>query len=308
VGIVFVVSRVQYTYGGFGVLYSNKSTQEVLVWKNSSHNTLKEDGKTFKTVADFDLNLAAQPITINKVFEYKDPKGLKWIVTPYPFSSSGSSNDPYNSDNKLVILVFARSSLAAAALDSLNSNIDSTTTNVIIATIITISCTVAATIIICLLVLEYIARPLEFMRAISEEIITISAEDDDSKDYRGVLDIAYRNVNLSRTDEVGLLACEYYYMVCILHNKNMIKRDTPKYPPNPFHFGSDVDYKNLSWTQFIGAIERQTKTPMAIAATKTLPPQVESNATSDMDVLGSLTPQQFASGYQRGVVVLVFFL
>lgn len=291
---------MQYTYGGFGVLFS-KSTKQVLVWKDGTYNIVNSDRLSFKTVADFDANLAAQPITSNRVFEYKDTNDLKWIVTPYPFFLPGLPNDPSNSDDKLVILVFARKSLAAAALDSLNSNIDTTTTDIIISTIITISCTVAATIILCLLVLEYIARPLEFMRAVSEDIIAISAEDDENKDYRGVLNRAFSQVNLDRTDEVGLLASEYYYIVFLLHNKNKIKRETPKYPLNPFHIGSEVDYDNLTWPQFIGAIDSQaqTTTPTTIPTTAT---EMGSIAVSDLDVLGSLAPPDTTNGFPIGTV------
>jgi hypothetical protein len=301
-----IVSSVQYTYGGYGVLFS-KSTQEVLVWKNSTYNTVKSDRKTFKTVADFDSNLAAQPITSNRVFEYNDyPRGSKWIVTPYPFFLPGLPNDPSNGDDKLVLLVFARQSLAAAALDSLNSNIDTTTTDIIFSTIITISCTVAATIILCLLMIEYIARPLEFMRSVSEDIIAISAEDDEHKDYRGVLDRAFSHVNLDRTDEVGLLASEYYYIVFLLHNKNKIKMETPKYPPNPFHIGSEVDYDNLTWTQFVGAIESQTQTPVVTTPVDTTPSDVGNVSLTDLDVLGSLAPPETATvgGFQIGTASL----
>ena len=277
------MNSVKYTDGGFGVLFS-KSTQEVLVWKDQSYPTVIPGTRTFLTISDFDVNLAAKPITGSNIFQYTDPKGVTWIVSPYPFFQPGSINSPSNSGNQLVILVFAQRALAEASLDSLNSNINTTTNSILISTIIIIACTIAATILLCFLVIEYIARPLEAMRRISEEIAEMSAEDEDKKDYRSVLQKAY--VNLNRTDEVGLLAAEYYYIVCLLHNKNMAKRETPKYPPNPFHLGSEVNYDQLSWVQFISLYESRnnvtvTRGPVATAVD-------DSNASMDLDVLGSM--------------------
>jgi hypothetical protein len=280
------VNSVKYTDGGFGVLFS-KSTQQVLVWKDQNYPTVIPGTRTFLTISDFDVNLAAKPITGSNIFQYTDPKGVTWIVSPYPFFQPGSINSPSNSGNQLVILVFAQRALAEASLDSLNSNINTTTNSILMSTIIIIACTIAATILLCFLVIEYIAGPLEAMRRISEEIAEMSAEDEDKKDYRSVLDRAF--VNLNRTDEVGLLAAEYYYIVCLLHNKNMTKRETPKYPPNPFHLGSEVNYDQLSWEQFISLYDSRndvtvTREPVATAVN-------ESSALMDLDVLGSMNSQ-----------------
>ena len=284
------MNSVKYTDGGFGVLFS-KTTQEVLVWKDQSYQTVFPGTINFKTIADFDSNLATQPITSFSIFEYTDPPGVKWIVSPYPFFLPGSTNNPSNSGNQLVILVFARRSLAVAALDSLNSNISTTTNNILISTIIIIACTIGATILLCFLLIEYIAGPLEAMRRISEEIAEISAEDEDKKDYRSVLDKAY--VNLNRTDEVGLLAAEYYYIVCLLHNKNIAKKEAPKYPPNPFHLGSDINYDQLSWVQFISTYESRNNVQVSRLPVAT----EEAGASSDLDVLGSLISPVTAAAY-----------
>ena len=277
------MNSVKYTDGGFGVLFS-KSTQEVLVWKDQSYPTVIPGTRTFLTISDFDVNLAAKPITGSNIFQYTDPKGVTWIVSPYPFFQPGSINSPSNSGNQLVILVFAQRALAEASLDSLNSNINTTTNSILISTIIIIACTIAATILLCFLVIEYIARPLEAMRRISEEIAEMSAEDEDKKDYRSVLQKAY--VNLNRTDEVGLLAAEYYYIVCLLHNKNMAKRETPKYPPNPFHLGSEVNYDQLSWVQFISLYESRNNVTVARGPVATA--MDDSSASMELDVLGSM--------------------
>jgi len=281
------VNSVSYTNGGFGVLFV-KNTQEVLVWKDSSYSTIFSD-YTFRKIRDFDQNLAAKPITSKGVFEYSDPKGVTWIVASYPFLRPGLSNDPSSPDNILVILVFAQRSLAQASLDSLNANIHSTTNQIVMSTIIIIACTVGATLLLVFFVIGYITRPFEAMRRISEEIMKISAEDDDMKDYRGVLRKAY--FNLTRTDEVGILASEYYYIVCLLHNKKM-DREVNRYPPNPFYIPSlnaGTGY-NITWTDFVAAFEGSSSVFLASNAGS---PQLFSDANLsvdiDMDFLGSLS-------------------
>lgn len=295
------MNSVQYTNGGFGVLFS-KATQSVLVWKDESYETLKSDGTTFKTVKDFDANLndnlAAKPITSTEPFEYSDKHGVTWIVSPYPFFRPGKTNDPESSDNRLVILVFAQKSLATAALDSLNSNIDSTTNGVVTATIIIIAITVAATILLCSLVIEYIAHPLEAMRQISEDITRMSAEDEDKRDYGDVIRKAF--VNLTRTDEIGILAIDYYSIVCLLHNRSMAKRNNPKYPPNPFHFGPSVDHSQLTWQQFVFLFRNRNPLPSS-----RVPTSNEPNTAFDLNVLGSLNRRSVANASYSSVSLIV---
>lgn len=277
---------MHYPNGGFGVLLQ-KNTSQVFVWKDRSYQTVKEDS-TFKVVSDFDSNLAAHSLSTESVFQYTDPHGITWIVSVYPFFRPGQTNDPSSSNNQLVILVFAQRSLAENDLDSLNSNINSTTNQIVIVTIIIIACTVALTILLVFLVIEYITRPLESMRSISEDIAEMQAEDEDKKDYRAVLRKAY--VNLSRTDEVGLLASEYYYIVGILHNKNTAKKEAPKYPKNPFNIGplGSVNYDDLTWAQFVAAFDRI----QGVQIQQTVPIAVVDNQPSDLDVLGSLGAKQ----------------
>ena len=289
------MNSVEYTNGGFGVLFK-KSTQEVLVWKDVTYETIFPGTKQFKRISDFDSNLAAQPITTSNVFEYRDAlNGEDWIVSSYPFFQPGMANSPSNSGNTLVILVFARRSLAEDSLDSLNSNIDYTTNNIVTATAIIIGCTIGATMLLCFLVIDYLARPLEAMRLISEEITAMSAEDEDKKEYRGLIQKAF--VNLSRTDEVGLLAVEYYYILCLLHNKNMEKRNAPKYPPNPFHLGSNVNYDQLSWGQFVQMYESRNNVQLYSLPATTPAAAAEYNASSDLDVLSSISSRPGALTY-----------
>jgi len=88
----------------------------------------------------------------------------------------------------------------------------------------------------------YIVKPFEVMRSTSKEIIRISTEEEDLKDYSTLVDDAY--FNLTRTDEVGILAADYYDIVCLLHYRNMDKKNAPKYPLNPFHL-SETEVRQI---------------------------------------------------------------
>lgn len=43
---------------------------------------------------------------------------------------------------------------------------------------------------------------------------------------------------------------EYFNLLCYLHNKNMMKRNLPKYTANPFHMPVGVD----RWSDFCGRL------------------------------------------------------
>ena len=251
-----IVNNVQYTYGGFGVLIW-KSTQEVLVWKNS--NITNSNSSKIQTVRDFDPILASRSkdLTQKGSFEYSDPKGLTWIVAAYPFFVPGMDDiDPSSSSNNLVILVFAQRSLALKSLDTLNTNIAVTTSFIVQTTCIIIAATVAATLVLVFLIIQYMSAPLEGMLRLSEELIQMSAEDDENKDYRSILQRAYRN--LDRTDEIGILAIDYYYLVCMLHNKH-VEREELKFPLNPFHIPPSDSSTNtpyaVTWSQFVAVLK-----------------------------------------------------
>ena len=188
--------------------------------------------------------------------------------------------------------------MAFKSLDSLNSNIDSTTNTIVDATAITIVCTLIATMFFCFLMIEYIiARPLDSMRRISEEIIRVSAEDDDRRDYRGALQMALFNLN-NRSDEVGILAVDFYNIVWKLHQQSLGKREAPKYPPNPFYIGPDVDYDRLSWPIFIEALERQNPEYGNRITAATLSNM--SGTLPELDILGSISLQTPVEGkYSR---------
>ena len=240
-----IVNSVEYTYGGYGVLIA-RDTLEVLIWKNHSIPTVSKTSGKIKTVKYFDSELAKQPITQEGVFEYSDPQGKMWIVAAYPFFQSEHIIDPKFSKSKLVILVFAQRSLALSSLLSLSSNIDDTTNNIVLTTCIITAATVTATLLLVFFMVRYITQPLEEMLVMSEEIREISAEEDDVTDYNSVLNKAHGNS--SRSDEIGILAKEYYNLVQLLNDRQRgqeLRR-------NPFHIppSSWSDPSELKWTQF----------------------------------------------------------
>mmetsp|Transcript_20198 Transcript_20198/g.28960 ORF Transcript_20198/g.28960 Transcript_20198/m.28960 type:complete len:1519 (+) Transcript_20198:482-5038(+) len=280
--LVAIVNSVQYTDGGFGVLVALPS-KKVLVWKDSSTATIFPETNSFKTLADFDSKLAQHDVSTKSVFEYIDAGGVTWIVSVVPFFPSSQSGTSTLS-NTLSILVFAQRSLAESSLDSLKSNIRTTTVQITTVTIIIILCTVVGTMLLVYGVIYFITGPLETMRRISQEIMDISAEDEDRKDYQSVLQKAY--INLSRTDEVGILASDYYNIVCLLHNKNLAKKEAPKYPPNPFHVG--LPHFNITWSQYVRHFDAYNETQLPEVVANEVNLQTYNDETADLDVLGSL--------------------
>jgi hypothetical protein len=282
------VNSVEYPDGGFGVLITIPSNK-VLVWKSSAYLTYYPETGAFKTVADFDANLAAHNLQSKIVFEYADPEGVRWIVSTNPFFPTAQSGSPYTLTDTLSILVFAKKAEAEKNLDSLNRNIESTTTAITTSTVVIICCTVAGTILLVFLVVDYLARPLESMRRISEEIMEMAAEDEEKKDYLGVIQKAY--VNLSRSDEVGILAADYYYIVCLLHNRNIAKKEVPKHPPNPFHLGNTrgIDYEKISWGEFVAEFDAQNDSQLrAVAVAEVVEAESPSAPGTELDMLSAI--------------------
>ncbi len=272
---------MQYTYGGFGVLIW-KNTLDVLVWKNSKFTN---SDTTIRNVSYFDTYLNASfrdSITKKGVFEYKDPKGFDWIVAAHPFFVPGSDSiDPSSPLNNLVILVFAQRPLALKSLDTLHTNIASTISDIIETTCIIIAATVAVTLVFVFLIIHFISAPLEGMLRLSEELIEMSAEDDENKDYRAILQRLY--CNLERRDEIGILAIDYYYLVHALHNQHADMEEL-KFPLNPFHIPPPDDNRNtpytVTWPQFVSVlnnIDPQENASSAEDVTPELPPAAPMN-------------------------------
>lgn len=243
-----IVNSVHYDYNGYGVLITRNS-QQVLVW-GTRNDVYNADTQAFKTVIDFDQNLAQYDLSKNTVFEYVDPQGVGWIVTVNVFLNTANAG----SNEGLSLLVFSQRSLVDIPLNSLSDHIDTTTNSISTETIIIVCVTLGAVMMVVIGLVLYITYPLEIMQSICSEVVKISAEDEDHRDYTEVVQKAY--VNLSRTDEVGLLALDYYHILCMLQNKTIEKKNTPKYPMNPLYLQDVVkDYTSITWEQFMVGIQ-----------------------------------------------------
>jgi hypothetical protein len=92
-------------------------------------------------------------------------------------------------------------------------------------------------------------QPLDEMLQMSEELQEISANGDDVTDYNSVLNRAHGNS--TRTDEIGILAREYYNVVQLLNDRQRgqeVKRNPFHIPPSSWSHPSE-----LTWTEFIDA-------------------------------------------------------
>lgn len=223
-------------------------TYNVLVWKNESiYNSLTG----FKTLRDFDPRLSERDFSVASTFDYKDVHNEEYVISAVPFFPTAQTGDASTLTNSLVILVFARKAVVESALIKLTTAINDSTADIVTHISIIMVVTVLSTIVLLGIAISYITRPLEAMRQISEEIILQSAEEDGRKEYQSILTQASRNVG--RTDEIGVLAEDYYYVVCLLRNKYLSRKTGPKGRLNPFLISqqSNVLPQQITWAQYV---------------------------------------------------------
>jgi hypothetical protein len=226
-----IVNGTIYPSGGFGALLKY-STLEVLSWKEGQTGRYNDSTESFLTVNDVDPQLAKHDLRKEGTFEYTDADGVRWIVASYPFFSASSygSGSAYD---QLVLLVFANSDIAMEPLSSLDSNINSTESTM--STLIFILCGAVAFVLLVglWLFIRWFTFPLERIRQIAEEVIRITTEEEEKRDYAAVLSSDW--FGLSRRDEVGSLVANFWRLISRLHEENDTKKRRPKHPSNPFH-------------------------------------------------------------------------
>jgi hypothetical protein len=235
-----IINQIKYANGGFGALLT--VSKKVLVW-GSRTDIYDYSTNQFKVLADFDPALAALDLENGQVIEYTDLHDQTWYVSVETFFPSGTGNE-----NAFMMLVFSKKSLAEQPLISLKQNINKTTASVSQSTIIIICVTIGGVMLLVSLMLSYIIEPLNTMRKISGELIQLSTEEEENRDYANVLLEAANNI--TRSDEVGLLASDYYHIIVMLQNKLLKKLETPKYPLNPFYLADKALSNNLTWKLF----------------------------------------------------------
>lgn len=90
----------------------------------------------------------------------------------------------------------------------------------------------------------------------------------------------------SRSDEVGILATDYFNVICMLHNRNMKKKKQPKHTINAFYLpASQSSPGSIRWSEFYSEIIAK-KNPKLVEATKVEVP-ITSDELTDLDVLGT---------------------
>jgi hypothetical protein len=279
-----VVNQIKYANNGFGALLT--IDKKVVVWGSRS-DIYDYTTNQFKVLADFDSALASQNLEDGAVLEYTDVNGQDWYVSVETCFPSGPSKA-----NAFMMLVFSEKSLAEKPLVSLERNINETTYYVSQSTFIIVGITIGAVMVLVSLMLWYIVGPLNNMRKISAELIRLSTEEEENRDYSNVLQDAYHNI--SRSDEVGLLASDYYHIIEMLQTKLAMKKKVPKYPLNPFYMEDRELSKNLNCELFYDIMMQRkaasTQEEFAAAPTVTAPQEITDNEGS-LDVLASLSRQ-----------------
>eukprot|EP01031_Cornospumella_fuschlensis_P025871 gene25871-31244_t len=251
-----IVNRIQYPDDGFAAVIA-ADTNQVLVWGNRT-DIYNSTSSTFQTIDKFDANLPVAKCSggddrSSRSFEYTDSGGQRWIVSCLPFFSSVDSSSGVAS-SAMLIFVFSNYESAIAPLESLNGQIQETTDSVTLSTVVVLCITIGIVIALVLSLITYITHPLVVIRSVSLDLITLMAEDEDQRDYAPLLEKAM--FNLHRTDEVGSLACDFYHILCLLNNKAVIKRSTPKYPKNPFYLsiGTQEANRQFNWMDLEKAV------------------------------------------------------
>jgi hypothetical protein len=285
-----IITDVHYPNNGFGVLLayplgsSSAINPTVVVWKNGSVSPFDETSNSFRRIDYFDENLAKYDLSSKSNFRYSDPNGVEWIVASVPFFETAVGSDfGFTQYPGFIMLVFAQASLADEPSVTVTKNIDSTTNTVTIRTVIIACAIIGFDLVLIFFFANYLLEPLQKMTKLSQDVIRMQAEDEENRDYSGIIERAF--LNLKRTDEVGALVVEYFNVICHLNNKNVIKRQTPKCPLNPFHYQT----LNYSWEDFASNFIR-----VATGAVSAPPvPDVAQAALAihdgSLDVLGQLS-------------------
>jgi hypothetical protein len=83
-----------------------------------------------------------------------------------------------------------------------------------------------------------------------------------------------------RKDEIGVLVNKIYYILCMMHNRVLVKRSIPKHPMNPFYDGtggSDVEWSVFYKAAIVGK-----------SAVTAVPIDIASKGAGSLDVLSSV--------------------
>lgn len=273
--VASIIRQIDYPQGGFAALVTF-GDHRVVVWRDDRDVYDAATGQ-FLTVADVDPALAAHDLDSNGVFSYADANGTDWVVTTRSLFASDTTRRP-----SFVVLVFANRHLAEAPLRQMNAHVSSTTAHVTTTTLVVVFATVGVVLCLVLLLVAYIAGPIERIRRIARDVVAMTAEDDDQKDFQPMLSQAA--ALLSRRDEIGVLCSDFYDVVCLLDNRLQQRRATPPFPANPL---APV-YAALVAERAGDAAAVELKDVLAayLAAHQAPPPPSSLSATGDVTAAG----------------------
>eukprot|EP01033_Poteriospumella_lacustris_P011918 gene11918-8504_t len=273
--VASIIRQIDYPQGGFAALVTF-GDHRVVVWRDDRDVYDAATGQ-FLTVADVDPALAAHDLDSNGVFSYADANGTDWVVTTRSLFASDTTRRP-----SFVVLVFANRHLAEAPLRQMNAHVSSTTAHVTTTTLVVVFATVGVVLCLVLLLVAYIAGPIERIRRIARDVVAMTAEDDDQKDFQPMLSQAA--ALLSRRDEIGVLCSDFYDVVCLLDGRLQQRRATPPFPANPL---APV-YAALVAERAGDAAAVELKDVLAayLAAHQAPPPPSSLSATGDATVAG----------------------
>lgn len=238
--IANIMNSVSYIYNGFAALISVNDSK-VLVWGNNP-DVYDYGTNTFRNISYFDDILATFDLSYEHELQYKDYTKTQWIVYCSPLFSESRTTG-----TSLVLLVFANQHEARTPLKYLKAEIANTTVKITF-NISAIVLTIYAFVMIMVIILAtFIIHPLEIMRNMSRDLVKVTARGGNAKDYSAVMSRA--KFDLHRKDEVGILAANYFHILCLLQIRREERRNVKKYPKNPFHLKCFNNFDELTWDE-----------------------------------------------------------
>lgn len=165
-------------------------------------------------------------------FSYVDPEGVRWLVASTPCLLHTDEVTGLASF-ALSMLVFSQWDAATATLPQLKSNIDDTSRQIFLISGLLSAAILVGALFLVVAFVTWLTAPLAKIHHTLKQIIERAAEDEAHRDYSDIVDIAWFDLN--RSDELGVLATSFWYMVVQLHNTNEARRNRPKHPSNPLY-------------------------------------------------------------------------
>ena len=230
-----IIHGMQYPDEGFGAVIKADGSNQVIVWKQgfAVYDQTTGSQGSFKSVHDFDPNLASHDLTQNRVIKYTDSAGDVWLVSCTPFFDNSSYSNP-NKKEAFVILVWVKYSVASASLQDLKHRTDHSASSILLYDlIVTFAIGLAVYVIVSLTSLRL--HLIDSIIAVARQLIRLQGQEEADRDYTDVCNAADR-LRETQQDELGLLAIEFSSVVSMLKEENEARLSRQLYPANPFYW------------------------------------------------------------------------